>query len=463
VTEPLSIGQFGQVVARHWLLILGGLLLGGVAGFAVTQFMTPVYTATATQLVKGLPGAGPAANYEAAQYAVSRAKSYPTFIYSLSVLEGVRRDMGNAEDIIQLRKDLSATNPIDTPLVRISATGPTPQLARDKANSAARHMARFTTQIETVAGKSPIIVDTAVQAGLPTEPTSPKTLLVAALGAMVGLVLAIGASLIHAYAARRRQETRPQPEFDSALAKRAVDMTKRADAIEAETTETKTGAADVLERVEPINPSEAVKVGQITNKADGIDVAQPKETTEAIDSANAFEMREAVDPSVELEAVDSVHASNAAELWETVELEAVDSADTPNAVEPREAVELAAVLEAADTVDASNAGLSEWIPPWWISQAESTEVSNSADAVESRRRHGHHSDTDAEGYLLAATESEPNGAEAGQPQTGERSSAGQGRSNGTRVSAATSTRRSKPGRRGTPASISTSPRPRDRG
>ena len=341
MTEPLSIGQFGQVVTRHWVLILSGLLLGGVTGFAVTQFMTPVYTATAIQLVKGVPGSGAAANYEAAQYAISRAKSYPAFIYSLPVLEGVRGDMGSAEDIIELRKELSATNPIDTPLVRISATAPTPQLARDKANSAARHMARFTTQIETVAGKSPISVATAVQAGLPTEPTSPKTLLVAALGAMVGLVLAIGASLIHAYAARRRQVTRPKPEFDSALdessgrqasdlvtslaageevtrhnlsetveptepaalvigdttdpneaievvgqgefsmespvaaesAKGAVDMTELGDAIEAVTAD-RTGAADVLERVEPINSSEEVRARQITNVADGLDAGQ---------------------------------------------------------------------------------------------------------------------------------------------------------------------------------------------
>jgi hypothetical protein len=216
----------------------------------------------------------------------------------------------------------------------------------------------------------------------------------------------------------------------------AVDMTKRADAIEAETTEKKTGAADVLERVEPINPSEAVEVGHIQNKAHDIDVAQTGEATEAIDSVNAFEMREAVDAAIELEAIGSVDASNAAELSDTIELEAVDTAEGPNAAEPREAVELAAVLEGADTVDASNTELLEWIPPWWIGHAELTEVPNSADAVESWHRHGLHSDREAEGYLLA-TEGEPNGVEAGQPQTGESSSASQGRSSGKRVSAAT--------------------------
>jgi capsular polysaccharide biosynthesis protein len=445
VTEPLSIGQFGQVATRHWLLIISGLLLGGLAGFGVTQFMTPVYTATATQLVKGLPGTGPAANYEAAQYAVSRAKSYPAFIYSLSVLEGVRSDMGNAEDIIHLRKELSATNPIDTPLVRISATGPTPQLARDKANSAARHMARFITQIETVAGKSPISVDTAVQAGLSEEPTSPKTLLVAALGAMVGLVLAIGSSLIHAHASGRRQGTPPQRAFD-----RTVDQSSGTEASEP------VKSSPVVEKVTRRNTSETLEE---TEAAAAQVIGDTRDRNEASEVAYKGDFAKGT-----LVAAES--AKGAAETTKITDgiaaaltRETTEAIDFANALEPWGAAEPAAVLEVADTGDASNAGLPEWILPWWIDESKMTEISDSADAMESakviesaseatrqrgspvlpailRQRHGLHADTEAEGYQ-SGTESEPNGAEAGQAQAGERTSPGQGRSSGTRVSAAT--------------------------
>jgi capsular polysaccharide biosynthesis protein len=216
VAEPLSMGRLARVLLRYWLLLLLCTVLGGVAGFVATRFMTPVYTATATQLIKGLPGTGPAANYEAAQYAVSRAKSYPSFVYSSPVLEGVRSDMGNQESVTDLRNDLSASNPVDTPLLQISAVGRTREEARDKANSAARHMARFITQIETVAGKSPISVETAVQGELPANATSPKTLLIAALGAIVGFAVATGLALGLAYArsANPRRAKRGGPEFD---------------------------------------------------------------------------------------------------------------------------------------------------------------------------------------------------------------------------------------------------------
>ncbi len=205
MAEPLSLGQLGRVLFRYWILILVGTLVGGALAFGVTRFMTPVYRATAIQLVKGLPGTGAAANYEAAQYAVNRAKTYPSFVHSQEVLDGVRNDLGNAESVEQLRLDLSATNPLDTPLLEVSATGETPQEARDKANYAARHMARFITEIETVGNKSPIIVETAVLAALPASAASPKTLVIVALGAMVGFALTTIFAMINSYVRYRRR------------------------------------------------------------------------------------------------------------------------------------------------------------------------------------------------------------------------------------------------------------------
>lgn len=241
--EPLSLGQLGRVLSRHWLLITLGIVVGGLLAFGVTRLMTPVYASTTTQLVKGQPGTGAAANYEAAQYAVSRAKSYPPFIYSSTVLEGVRSDLGNASTITELREDVSAINPPSTPLLEITATGATPEEARDKANSAARHTAQFITDIETVGSKSPVTVELAVDAALPTRAQSPQTLVITALGAMVGFGLALVLALILTYARYQRRsdlrreaalswlddEARP-PSVDSAEARPPASNSAPADA-----------------------------------------------------------------------------------------------------------------------------------------------------------------------------------------------------------------------------------------
>jgi capsular polysaccharide biosynthesis protein len=87
------------------------------------------------------------------------------WLLSATVLEGVGDDLGNTQSVVELREYLSVTNPTDTPLLEISATGTTAVEARDKANSAARYLARFITQIETVGNRSPIIVETAVATG----------------------------------------------------------------------------------------------------------------------------------------------------------------------------------------------------------------------------------------------------------------------------------------------------------
>lgn len=207
MAEPLSLGQLGRVLLRYWILIVVGTLLGAVLAFGATRLMTPVYRATATQLVKGLPGAGPAASYEAAQFAVGRAKTYPSFVYNAGVLENVRNDLDGSRTLDQLRVELSAANPVGTPLLEISAVGSTPQEASDKANSAARHLARFITEIETVGNRSPISVELAVQAALPIEAVSPKTSVITALGALIGFVLATVAALLNSYLRFQRRST----------------------------------------------------------------------------------------------------------------------------------------------------------------------------------------------------------------------------------------------------------------
>jgi len=188
--ETPASDLMGLMLKRWWVLVLGVLLGAGLAVLAL-RVVTPIYTATATQLIKGVPGAGTGANYLAAQFAVARAKSYPSFIYSSAVLDNVRSDLGPEFTDARLREQLSASNPIDTPLVNITATGSTPEEAQELANSASRHLARFITEIETVSGSTPVIVETAVQAGLPAAPSAPQPALFIALGVTGGFALGV--------------------------------------------------------------------------------------------------------------------------------------------------------------------------------------------------------------------------------------------------------------------------------
>lgn len=231
VTEPKDL--LGLILRRWWMIALG-VTLGAVLAVLALRVVPPTYSATATQLIKGVPGSGTGAPYLAAQFAVARAKSYPALIFSSTVLDYIRTDMGNEFTDARLRDQLSASNPPDTPLVNITATGTTAQEAQNLANSASRHLARFITQIETVSGTAPVVVETAVQAGLPAAPTSPQPTLYLALGLTGGFaagvigILAWGGLASHAQTRRARRilddsatdgpgqrpDTEPEPGLD---------------------------------------------------------------------------------------------------------------------------------------------------------------------------------------------------------------------------------------------------------
>lgn len=191
----LSEGDAIATLLRRWWILLLGLVVGVLVGFGAVQFVQPTYSATATLLVKGVPGPGTGASYQAAQYAVARAKSYPALIQGAPVLEGAHADVGGDETSNSLRSRLSADNPVDTPLVKVSASADTAQDAQATANSAARHLAQYIVKIETVAGSSPVIVDIAVEAGLPVKPTSPNQLLYVAVGGAIGFAAAATGAL----------------------------------------------------------------------------------------------------------------------------------------------------------------------------------------------------------------------------------------------------------------------------
>lgn len=221
MSEALSMQQLGNIARRYWLILVALVAVGAVGGYLGARLLPPTYTATATGLVKGVPGTDSTANYQAAQYAISRARTYPVFIDSLPVLEAVRGDLGGSASIAALQERMTASNPIDTPLVQVTAEAETAEGARDMANSAARHLARYITQIETVNGSSPVTVEVAVQATTPASPSAPRPPLVAGLAAftagcigLAGVVLfdRVARPLV---AARRLRRPRDEAEPDA--------------------------------------------------------------------------------------------------------------------------------------------------------------------------------------------------------------------------------------------------------
>lgn len=215
----MSIQAYMHVLRRHWLLIVAFTVGGAVGGFALTAAMPKVYVATTTQFVRGVPGAGASADYTAAQFAVSRAKSYSVMIGNPDVLTGIITDLKLQMTPSELNARITVDNPIDTGLINVTARGGTALEAQTLSVTAANNLAKFILRLEsagTSSGKSPIDIQTAVPAPLPSSPATPRPPLNIAVGTMLGLafgsIAALARDVRTQIKARRDEDPADPPE-----------------------------------------------------------------------------------------------------------------------------------------------------------------------------------------------------------------------------------------------------------
>src|SRR3954452_5491693 len=172
----MTIGAYLLILRRHWVAVVVMTLLGAAAAVGITAATPKVYSATTTQFVRGVPGASATDEYQAAQFATSRAKSYSALIANPDVLSGVIDQLGLKMNPAELYSRLTVDNPTDTVLINVTARGTTAAEAQSISVSAADNLTKLIIRLESAGatgGKSPIDVQTAVPAPLPTSPTSP--------------------------------------------------------------------------------------------------------------------------------------------------------------------------------------------------------------------------------------------------------------------------------------------------
>ncbi|MFZ1285571.1 MAG: Wzz/FepE/Etk N-terminal domain-containing protein [Candidatus Phosphoribacter sp.] len=202
----MTIYAYVAMLRRRWRIVLLATVLGAAAAIGLTALMPRVYVATTTMFVRGVPGAGVAADYQAAQFAASRAKSYSVMMGNPDVLSGIISDLNLQMGPGELLSRLTVENPIDTVLINVTARGTNPDQAQAISVAAADNLSTLIVRLESAGvagGKSPIDVQVAVPAPKPTSPSSPNLVLNVAVGLMLGLALGSISALV--------VESRPRP------------------------------------------------------------------------------------------------------------------------------------------------------------------------------------------------------------------------------------------------------------
>lgn len=203
-----------RVIRPHWWVIVLTTVLGLAVAGAWTLIVPKVYQADATGVVQLAGGSGAGDEIVAQNLALSKVVTYVEYGSSRAVAERTIETLGLETTPEALVASVTVTNPDDTPIIRVTASAGTPELARDIASVWLDSMVAQIQEVEgglaptePVLDENGVVIDPGTtapfislvpidSARLPTAPVSPNSRLALVLGALVGLALGLGYALV---------------------------------------------------------------------------------------------------------------------------------------------------------------------------------------------------------------------------------------------------------------------------
>ncbi|MCT9819062.1 polysaccharide biosynthesis tyrosine autokinase [Microbacterium sp. W1N] len=207
----MELRDYLRILRAHWVGILLLTILGAAVGYGWSAVQPKVYTASASGIVQATGGGSDTGSALVGnQLAQSKVSSYVDIGGWRSVAESAidYLDLDTSPEALVTR--VTVSNPLNTVIINVSATGSSPEEARDLAEAWVRGMVE---QINTLESGSPgaagaVTLVAGESASLPPSPSSPNTRLNIALGTLIGLALGIGYAVIRHVLDRRVRDPR---------------------------------------------------------------------------------------------------------------------------------------------------------------------------------------------------------------------------------------------------------------
>lgn len=197
----VTLQDYIRVLRKGWILIVLGALAGVAVGSAATILATPMFRSV-TNIFVSVQSTGSSSAGELVQgnsYAQQKVQSYLAIVGSRSVLGPVIEELDLDTNPAELATRVSATSPVGTVIIEISALDRDPDLAADIANATASSLQRVVVdELEEPTGGGPSLVK--IQTVQPAEPSlspaSPNLILNIVAGGLIGLIIGLGGAVL---------------------------------------------------------------------------------------------------------------------------------------------------------------------------------------------------------------------------------------------------------------------------
>ncbi|WP_417510422.1 polysaccharide biosynthesis tyrosine autokinase [Microbacterium sp.] len=197
----MELRDYIRILHKNWIVVVALLLVGlaGGAGYAFMQ--APKYQAS-TQLYVSVRTEGAATGdlVQGTTFARQMVTSYVDVIGTALVLDPVIDELRLDDTSASLASRISASTPLNTVLISITATDQDPLLAAEIADQVAVSFANVVQndleRPDNAEGASPVQITITDPAAVPTKPSSPNVPLLIALGSLLGLAVGIGFAVL---------------------------------------------------------------------------------------------------------------------------------------------------------------------------------------------------------------------------------------------------------------------------
>ena len=236
----MELQDYLRVIRNHWWVIGLAVALGGALAYGYTSLQPKVYTATGSAIIVTASAESLGDKSIADAYAQSRVLSYLDVAKSRQVANyaAEQLDLDVSPDALIAR--VSISNPDDTAVLRVAASGSSPQDAQQLAEAWIYGMTQMVEELENPDGlsNSALSLRTLDSALLPGGPSSPNVRLNVSMGLLLGGAAGVAFALVRAAVDRRIRTTASVEQhfdvpvlgvvpFDNAVAKKGIARGER--------------------------------------------------------------------------------------------------------------------------------------------------------------------------------------------------------------------------------------------
>ena len=196
----MDLRDYFRFLRRSWIAIAACTAIGLLVAGSAALLTKPTYTAN-TQLFVAIQSSGSVQELQQGNiFTQARVQSYVKTVTTPAVLQPAIDSLGLQITPQQLASRIKATSDVNTVLITISATDPSPVQAAANAQAIADSLVRTVDMLEKprTGGDSPVRLSVVTPATAPANASAPNTRLILVIGLLLGLLAGVALAILRA-------------------------------------------------------------------------------------------------------------------------------------------------------------------------------------------------------------------------------------------------------------------------